>query len=488
MTDGSHYFMPEKFTVGMFNYGGRKDPGYGAAKATAPISDTAVVSCRYRNRTWLQSAAFERLTGGFRPSAMRDAAKQLRKEVSASVVEYDNTPISGFRVLRDSENLYGRSSIEYDYVGDVVVRDPRGFAFGMSHPAFFDTLRANGWNMTDGVLDGEYAYAWTDGGVRHELTLVPVSDPDFKAILEASRAFAGGKGKASASLPKSALTPGKLYKAHAVLDGWYMYVGEYDTYSAACHLDALENGAYDVDARCEEEKGAVYGRWDYRFPTGRSKMVFYTWENGLKDPFVVRSSVNGIFCEERYPDPIEAIPMFDDPDRLASFEDVRESMSGSIGFSKLDLSRTGSFRKMEFGTFEAMFPEALRQTAQFGSPTLPPSSPCETPFPFRRWPSPKIARCGGRWIQFRTDNACMRSADWRFIDLQKTPSSSFGQRYARGAALDAVAFMKGRMSVREVYDKFAPEIPDLWLENGRPAPDGACACLIPKSVTEDAWI
>ena len=146
-------FVPRTCVVGKFE---RKRGGGRTFMDARPVAG-GIVSCRFKNERWVKQFVFERLTG-YKPGYSRDAETQLKKTVLDVVGEFQNVPVAGFRVVGWNENIYKFVSNSYDICGDVVIEDPRGFAFGIPVNSFFAMLSENRCDIISGKLAGEFAY------------------------------------------------------------------------------------------------------------------------------------------------------------------------------------------------------------------------------------------------------------------------------------------------------------------------------------------
>lgn len=266
-------FIPDKVSVGLFS----SNTSLGHAKLKSKLllepkfAEFGFVTCRFKYGQWVSPGVFERLTR-YKPSAQRDSAVQLTKEVSGTVQELDNASVEGFRIVSWMSNPYGFCTKAYSCTGDVVLEDPRGFMVAVKTDSFFRTLVLSGGNVREGNLSGKYAYGWRC--VDKILTLVPTASAEF----EKWKKWSDGckvKEKPTTRIKKKDLVQGHVYRGIGAMAGDWMYVGKLDTYSQDCHMDAFDNGGkYDVDHFLKHEASHFRCRGYVSWPTAKGRLVF----------------------------------------------------------------------------------------------------------------------------------------------------------------------------------------------------------------------
>lgn len=493
MQNAKEMFIPEKIVIGRFGYKGKKNPFTKDGYLTPPISNAAIVTCKFKSGSWLIVNSFKRLTG-FKPTNQTDTAAQLKKQVTGAVEELDNSPASGFSLFRFDENLY---SLNPD-PSDVVISDPRGFVFPVSAKSFFKILESAGGCMKDNVFEGEYVYVW------------PVDTKEM-TLVRADTASGGIKYSEIAkkdrlpvkTITEPSLTVGKTYRAARVLAGDYMYLGKVDTYSRKCHIEALASGKYDVDRFVEEEKSLLRNSSYSVFPTTVGKLVFYRVNPGRgENPYVIRTSGNGVFAGEV--DVPGGALMHNSMTKRVTYENVLDDMRRNIAFSKLELSHAAGFKPVSFELFEEIFDECLaggRYSCGERRPKLAQQTRRISYFPCSGcWP--RIFKVAGAWHKFATSNYSYWTNNlritrpyetgWRLTDLDKYSNSALRRHQS---SLWMPMFSSGRSFVdscsittaathEEIWKKYKPETQAFRFEGGSEVPEEQCVFLVPEDIVE----
>lgn len=459
-------FIPDSVTVGKFS----PLPGELAAKTVRrDLSGRfGFVTCRFKYDQWVSPSVFERLTG-YKPSNQRDRAAQLTKTVTDAVTEFPNDPVSGFRIVAWGKNPYRYSVSAYDYTGDIVVEDPRGFMMAFGPDSLFSVFARNGMNVEDGVIAGEFAYGWDY--VTKTVTLVSPSEPGYAGWKLTSDGFRE-KAKPCFSISKKDLVPGRVYRAKKVLDGDWMYMGVRDTYSEKCHLAAFDaGGVYDVGKSVEDEKGQLLQRWRVNWPTTTGRMVFYSMKPRAQQ-YVVRSDVSGIFdsvvepgTDGRYSSPDgSAYRMYSGDRRPVTFEAVEADMASNPGFNRIVFAPSPAVAELPLDAFAAH--------------TL--GAAADTPFPFKEYPRPPLLCRGSVWRKFTPFGYDAARKDWRVYDLSSPPPRSYC--FGRRPGVDEIK----ASGARDVYVAYRPSYPLYRLENGADLAARFAVAFVPKAVRDRA--
>lgn len=462
-------FVPRTCVVGKFE---RKRGGGRTFMDARPVAG-GIVSCRFKNERWVKQSVFERLTG-YKPGYSRDAETQLKKTVLDVVGEFQNVPVAGFRVVGWNENIYKFVSNSYDICGDVVIEDPRGFAFGIPVNSFFAMLSENRCDIIGGKLAGEFAYGWTVSEESEpELTLVMAGERYENAKALSERFY---EKKAGKTVTDRQLEYGHVYRSKK-LGGDFVYLGIRDTYSEACHKAAFETGSYDAAQFAEKEKSYSRQSFFKQFPTSTGKRVFYSLYRSSKQmPYFVRASANGTF-ESEVGWPADIPGMYNDEDTPATLANIEKDMKTSPCFNRISLCGDAKFERMPFDVFELIF-GLLRQRN-----TLQSRKKVIT-FPFESTYNVTSVRAeDGRWLKVTAYDVYRNSYrnEWLIQDLSPVPAQK-SKPWPWPLGRDGERHMA--TTCREIYDKYRPMSYVLEYENGERVPAKFAAFLLPIEVIE----
>lgn len=177
-----------------------------------------------------------------------DTRGKLRKETSWNswrdaslpIDDYDNSPISGFKINRNVGETRSHWDVRRAYIR---VLDPRGFEVEISLANFIHILEH--CNCNEKELSGEFVYAWDDT----ELVLLSSNSPDYKELKQKTETLLEDK-----YLRGTDLIVGHTY---ATIDGdEYVYLGKFPEWK---YNVSLYSFPFKIDA-CEykyEEKDKV---------------------------------------------------------------------------------------------------------------------------------------------------------------------------------------------------------------------------------------
>lgn len=467
MNASSHiYYMPPTVVAGLFG------------------STSGFVTCKYMDKGWLKTATFERLTGGYGPSQSKDPETQLRKIVHNKVMSFLNDPVEGFRVTGRTFNIYGYKTGEYNRsAGDIIMLDPRGFEIGIP-PKDFAGIIADA-DMTDGVISGKYAYAWSTDS-SHRMTLLKEGTSKFKDAYACSIEFKERERPKIECVKKGDLVVGRAYGAMKVLTGDWIYAGIRDTYSDECHVAAFDSGKYDIKAALENEKDWASSGYYAKLKTSTGRMAFFPAEFDKKRPWVSRADISGVFKNE-VPPP-SAFHFFDSPRKgvPATVESIETAIAASPAFQRIDFARFGTEKEWEpldFEVFSCMLEQGERP-AKFMT------------FPFDRYyyaifkasanspGSGYLGKYQDCWLRISSDsytyNEKGSAGDWRVVNLTLSMSNrSMTSYYSR---LDPDRYK--RMTREQLYSLVSPVVPKLYFENGNKVPQHIAVLFIPSDIRD----
>lgn len=465
------YYLPLNATVGLF----RQESGV-----------AGFVTCRYMDTGWLKVATFERLTGGYRPSQSKDPETQLKKIVHNKVMSFLNDPVEGFRVTGRTFNIYGYKTGEYNKsAGDIIVFDPRGFEIGIP-PKDFAEIIADA-DITNGVIAGKYAYAWSTDS-SHCMTLLKEGTLKFKDANACRAEFEGRERLKIECIKKGDLVVGHAYGAMKVLTGDWIYAGIRDTYSDECHVAAFDSGKYDIKAALENEKDWASSGYYAKLKTSTGRMVFFPAKFDKRRPWVSRADISGVFKNE-VPPP-SAFHFFDSPWKgvPATVESIETAIAASPAFQRIDFARFGTEKEWEpldFEVFSCMIEQGERPTKFMA-------------FPFDRYyyaifkasaNSPGYGYLGkypypGCWLRISSDSYTHSgrgsAGDWRVINL--TLSMSIRNATSYYSRLDPDRY--SHMTHEQLYSLVSPVVPKLYFENGNKVPQHIAALFIPSDIRD----
>lgn len=409
---------------------------------------------------------------------------QLKKIVHNKVTSFLNDPVEGFRVTGRTFNIYGYKTGEYNRsAGDIIVLDPRGFEIGIP-PKDFAKIIA-GADMTDGVIAGKYAYAWSTDS-SHYMTLLKEGTSKFKDADACRVEFEGRERPKIECVKKGDLIVGHAYGAMKVLTGDWIYAGIHDTYSDECHVAAFDSGKYDIKAALENEKDWAPSGYYAKLKTSTGRMVFFPTKFDKKRPWVSRADISGVFKNE-VPLP-SAFHFFDSPQKgvPATVESIETAIATSPAFQRIDFARFETekeWESLDFDVFSCMIEQGERP-AKFMA------------FPFDRYyyaifkasaNSPGYGYLGkysGCWLRISSDSYTHSrygsASDWRVINLTLSMSNkSMTSYYSR---LDPDRYR--RVTHEQLYSLVSPVVPKLYFENGNKVPQHIAALFIPSDIRD----
>lgn len=465
-------FIPDKISVGLFD----SNVSLRHAKLTSRLfqepksSKFGFVTCRFKYGQWMSLGVFERLTG-YKPSAQRDSAVQLTKEVSGTVQELDNVPVEGFRIASWMSNPYGFRTKEYSFMGDVVLEDPRGFMVAVKTDSFFRTLAISNGNVREGSLHGKYVYGWRCADKM--LTLVPAAATEFEKWRNWSDRCKV-KEKPVAGVRKSDLVQGHVYRGIGAMAGDWMYVGKMDTYSQDCHMDAFDNGGkYDVDHFLKHEASHFRCRGYVSWPTAKGRLVFRSMRQQAQQ-YVARTDVYGALSDEIQPGPggvycdSDGRPyMFEDGKNM-TYERVIEDVESSPAFHKIAfsdnverLSVPVGLTKYDYGYFDSM--------------------PCSFfPFVYRLNARMTLSE-DGHWNKV-TFAGPLREDGTKSFRLYRNLEARIGN--APAASYGTMPDDLRKMTLQELYDSVMPTYPVYRLDNGKRLKPEFAVMFVPSSIRD----
>lgn len=395
-----------------------------------------------------------------------------------------NDPVEGFHVTGRTFNIYGYKTGEYNKsAGDIIVFDPRGFEIGIP-PKDFAKIIADA-DITNGVITGKYAYAWSTDS-SHCMTLLKEGSSKFKDAYTCRVEFEGRERPKIEYVKKRDLVVGHAYSAMKVLVGDWIYAGIHDTYSDECHIAAFDSGKYDIKAALENEKNWASSGYYAKLKTSTGRMVFFPTKFDKKRPWVSRADISGVFKNE-VPLP-SAFHFFDSPQKgvPATVESIETAIATSPAFQRIDFARFGTekgWESLDFEVFSCML-EQREQSAKFMA------------FPFDRYyyaifkasaNSPGYGYLGkysGCWLRISSDSYTHRekgsAGDWRVVNLNLSISNkSMTSYYSR---LDPDRYR--RMTHEQLYSLVSPVVPKLYFENGNKVPQHIAALFIPSDIRD----
>ena len=395
-----------------------------------------------------------------------------------------NDPVEGFHVTGRTFNIYGYKTGEYNKsAGDIIVFDPRGFEIGIP-PKDFAKIIADA-DITNGVITGKYAYAWSTDS-SHCMTLLKEGSSKFKDAYTCRVEFEGRERSKIEYVKKRDLVVGRAYSAMKVLTGDWIYAGIHDTYSDECHIAAFDSGKYDIKAALENEKDWASSGYYAKLKTSTGRMVFFPTKFDKKRPWVSRADISGVFKNE-VPLP-SAFHFFDSPQKgvPATVESIETAIAASPAFQRIDFARFGTekgWESLDFEVFSYML-EQREQSAKFMA------------FPFDRYyyaifkasaNSPGYGYLGkysGCWLRISSDSYTHRekgsAGDWRVVNLNLSISNkSMTSYYSR---LDPDRYR--RTTHEQLYSLVSPVVPKLYFENGNKVPQHIAALFIPSDIRD----
>lgn len=339
--------------------------------------------------------------------------------------------------------------------------------------------------MTDGVIAGKYAYAWSTDS-SHCITLLKEGTSKFKDADACRVEFDRRERPKIECIKKGDLVIGRAYGAIKILTGDWIYAGIRDTYSDECHIAAFDSGKYDIKAALENEKDWAPSGYYAKLKTSTGRMAFFPTKFDKKRPWVSRADISGVFKNEVSPP--SAFHFFDSPQKgvPATVESIEAAIASSPAFQRIDFARFGTEKEWEpldFEVFSCMIEQGERP-AKFMA------------FPFDRYyyaifkastNSPGYGYLGkypGCWLRISSDSYTHSgrgsASDWRVVNLTLSMSNkSMTSYYSR---LDPDRYR--RMTHEQLYSLVSPVVPKLYFENGNKVPQHIAALFIPSDIRD----
>lgn len=455
MNEERHY-MPAEIAVGLFDDNGRR---------------AGFVSYKYKDKGWQRQSTFKRLTG-YSPSQQKDAETQFKKIVENAVRYVPNDPVEGFRVTGDVYNIYKHKTSDGNRSNDdVVLSDPRGFRFGIS-PATFAKL-VSAADVSNGSLVGKYAYARRAGSPA--VVLLREGTPEFEEAVAARVGFENRERTAPPCVKKNELSVGAAYSAAKVLAGNWVYAGVRDTYSDKCHVDAFDQGYYDVEAALEDEKDWSSSGYYARFKTSTGRMVFFPAEYRAECPWTARASIHGVFSAQA---PAPGSFVFAGKGaRPPTVDSIEDAVAESPAFQRIDFARfaaENAWERLSEDVFKAMLSRKDYARSEFSA----------FPFSWMYYCLLKSAAYGSHWLKI-TDLTCGNSdaRKYRVVDLDK-PAPGYGRPYSTWSFDESSEVILATPS--RLYSKIEPVAPVLYFENGRRVSQSVAAMFVPAETRRAA--
>lgn len=210
-------FVPEKIVVGF---------------KKKPLCDReAVISCKYNGVVWAAEKFFFEDVG-FKPHKQRDAEQNFLKEIKNAVVEFDNTPTSGFKLTTND------SGCRHFLI------DPRGFKTELGYSELMSLLKATNGNLENFEFkDHKFAYACD--GPKFYPSIVDAETDEFKAALEKSHQIVSLEKSKPWIKPKD-LVLGKAYiGSDDLMPGIWVYAGKFDVFNQIIHVGQIKDNSKD---------------------------------------------------------------------------------------------------------------------------------------------------------------------------------------------------------------------------------------------------
>ena len=227
---------------------------FSAGKKPGSHYGLAVLSCRYPKRGWTQLGRFKSIVG-YSPGQQRDPEAELAKAVSGGVVQIENKPMTGFKLVSPDHTADGHALLgswaadvrAVDELASFLVADPRGFSVAVRAEAFWRLLEASGGSLDGYAFRCEAAYIWRDQSSCPEL--VPAESETWKLAWAKSRRDEEAEAKRKWTKP-SELVPGKLYLAEKPGIGGEaktsncFYLGKLEVYTHLARSMAIRSGKW----------------------------------------------------------------------------------------------------------------------------------------------------------------------------------------------------------------------------------------------------
>lgn len=302
-------------------------------------SENGWVTCRYEDDKWTGESIFSRLTGGFKPHLQLDSTKELKKTISGASLEFDNTPINGFKFVRygggysyKTGNIYGIT--EFNDNSNVIILDPRGFNIAISLNEFFALLDECGGNLTNNEFNLELCYGWTKSSSRAKL--ISSSNHIFTKIKTNSDNLIE-KLQSTDMITPTKLKIGEIYEANSkkVDAGYYMYMGKMDVYSLKCQKTAFKYNDYKYLDYFIDDRSDFTGKDKYIFYyLGHCDNISGNIRNDI-DPYYISSGIAKCFMKcKKTVDPSNFM-MYDDSNVKCSYDAIRSDMDHNLVFNRI---------------------------------------------------------------------------------------------------------------------------------------------------------
>ena len=358
--------------------------------------------------------------------------------------------------------------------------DPRGFEIGIP-PKDFAEIIADA-DVTNGVIAGKYAYAWSADS-SHCMTLLKEGTSKFKDANACRAEFEGRERPTIECVKKGDLVVGRAYSAMKILTGDWIYAGIRDTYSDECHIAAFDSGKYDVNAALENEKDWSSSGYYAKLKTSTGRMAFFPVKFDKKRPWVSRADISGVFKNE-VPPP-SAFHFFDSPIAgvPATVKSIEDAVASSPVFQRIDFARfkaENEWEPLDTEVFDYMF-EKDEKSTRF------------TTFPFDKYyyaifkAADDAPGCGfsgkysGCWM--RVSLGCYSfnrklSNDWRVVNLSLALTNGTGQAWHQKIPPDEYKHVTNDM----LYSLIRPIAPKLYFENGNEVPQHIAILFVPRNI------
>ena len=484
-------FVPDKLVMGKFKADDDADDLSDVSRQF--LMYAAIPSCRYMNHSWTQLHKFSKLTG-FKPNVQRDCEKELDKAATNACEEIENVPVSGIKIVSLDANPYCYYGKEYDYSGDALVYDPRGFTIQIPLKHLSMMIDENNGNISDYALtDVKYVYISSSSG----MTLIPYESDRCQQIIAKQNACKDENGKV-VSIKPSQLEVGHAYvtsdvfeaKYKGLVSGTYIFAGRQDTYSLSLIRTALSENQYPKDIDSFIKNNSSY--FEHGEKTHKNAYVFFlavpkaTLGNGygrtFRDSIIVLDSPSKLFAKEV---PVDADwKWWNQPDKPLNITTIKEFMDSNPYFTKIDLDR--SFSHLEYE--ELSVKNFCRIAASLNYDNLYHDNGCDfettvIPYPFT-YTGHDDSDNG--ILSSKFSMGFRMSIASRYGYTGSLPSckilkdeNTAGSFRLTGDGLIFTAIVTDyyrplsttetcrNQTISDVYDKFKPIVPKIYLENGR---------------------
>lgn len=435
-------FIPSKFVSGTFD---RQLAEHGSIKL-------AYLSCKFHGK-WMNLGKFEKLTN-YKPYEQRNAVKEVEKAIYQNIVEHDNVPTSGLRILPSMMCSIGYSLYDPYQTGaayaSVLISDPRGFTISVTTTDFFKLLAVTGGSLNNWELPGEYVYVWNTSSAK--FMPMSVNDPKYMDALSESNSVEATAGKC---LTDKQLKSGSVYTAHHLLKGDFMYLGKHDTYSAKCHALAICNKSYNhLDDYLEHDKSLLRSRWITELTTVNKHILLSMsdMQSSYGSQYAIRSSCNGVFTN------------ISSTEYDITYGDVMKNINHSVIFNKIDLTSL-DMKSMSYDMFNELV--ASSSYDYYGREKFGGIAQCH----YNRAGYMLFKSADGHQFGVRTNFSSKSTVDC--VELIKSRiASMYGERYKVGTSFGS------NMTPKAAYDLIKPITMTMTFENGNACPDIAAYGLM----------